>query len=93
MSVQLWVSQVIDRPLAKVFHFHAHEHAPPTQTARRRSGICQWARSSSRELLDTQGTTSPSACSRRGTPFAPSQLNPACQPVWRSHHCITLPFR
>lgn len=26
MSVQLQVSQVIDRPLAKVFHFYAHEH-------------------------------------------------------------------
>ena len=26
MSVQLQVSQVIDRPVAKVFHFYAHEH-------------------------------------------------------------------
>jgi len=26
MSVQLQVSQVIDRPLDKVFHFYAHEH-------------------------------------------------------------------
>jgi len=26
MSAQLQVSQVIDRPLAKVFHFYAHEH-------------------------------------------------------------------
>lgn len=26
MSVQLQVSQVIDRPVAKVFHFVAHEH-------------------------------------------------------------------
>ena len=26
MSVQLQVSQVIDRPVAKVFHFFAHEH-------------------------------------------------------------------
>ena len=26
MSVQLQVSQVIDRPVAKVFHFLAHEH-------------------------------------------------------------------
>ena len=26
MSVQLQVSEVIDRPVAKVFHFYAHEH-------------------------------------------------------------------
>jgi hypothetical protein len=26
MSVQLQVSQVIDRPVAEVFHFYAHEH-------------------------------------------------------------------
>jgi len=26
MSVQFQVSQVIDRPVAKVFHFYAHEH-------------------------------------------------------------------
>jgi len=26
MSVQIQVSQVIDRPVAKVFHFYAHEH-------------------------------------------------------------------
>ena len=26
MSVQFQASQVIDRPVAKVFHFYAHEH-------------------------------------------------------------------